>query len=517
MGGIVGAVGSGISSLGGGNSVMGQIGGGISNIGGGVFGSGQNSGMFGLGQFRTDPYSVDASAFAANPAEQQYTQHLQSMAYGQGPSPAQLQMQQGLQQATAQSQALAASQRGISPALAARYAAQNQAGMSQNVAQNSGIMRAQEQMNSMGQLGQELQSQRNAQEGLQNLNSGNFNYAQGLNQQAYSNAAGHRADFMGSIMNSAGMAKGAGMMGAEGGEVPELPDDNSNPGSMNKTPNVASDAPVTNSYNKDSGGGGGGGIMSMLPMLMMAASRGGQVPGYAAGGDVSFDNPASFNQTPQIRSDGPANFNSYNQPDDPKKPKSGVGNFFSSFGKKAGTGGGLGASGGNMPSAMAKGGMVQKFGFGGMANQFGNFDNHLFQNFAQQQPAQPADPNAKQPLQTRSAPQGFQVGKQGQMASTIPQPQAPQMPTPIPGMGLGRGAFPGMFGMGSFEGGGTVPGRAEVKGNSLKNDKVPAMLSPKEIVLPRTVTLAPDAPEKARAFVAAIMARNGKLPGKKAS
>lgn len=54
-----------------------------------------------------------------------------------------------------------------------------------------------------------------------------------------------------------------------------------------------------------------------------------------------------------------------------------------------------------------------------------------------------------------------------------------------------------------------VPGNASVGGNSLKNDTVPAMLSPKEIVIPRSITLSKDAPEKAKQFVAAVLARNG--------
>lgn len=54
-----------------------------------------------------------------------------------------------------------------------------------------------------------------------------------------------------------------------------------------------------------------------------------------------------------------------------------------------------------------------------------------------------------------------------------------------------------------------VPGKAPVKGNSLANDKVPAMLSPKEIVIPRSITMADNAPEKAAAFVAAILAKHG--------
>lgn len=52
-----------------------------------------------------------------------------------------------------------------------------------------------------------------------------------------------------------------------------------------------------------------------------------------------------------------------------------------------------------------------------------------------------------------------------------------------------------------------VPGEASVKGDSLKNDTVPAMLSPGEIVLPKSVTDAPDAPQRALKFVQAIQAK----------
>ena len=54
--------------------------------------------------------------------------------------------------------------------------------------------------------------------------------------------------------------------------------------------------------------------------------------------------------------------------------------------------------------------------------------------------------------------------------------------------------------------GGTVPGQAMVKGDSLKNDRVPAMLSPKEIVLPRSVTLSKNPGAAAKAFVDKIKA-----------
>jgi hypothetical protein len=55
----------------------------------------------------------------------------------------------------------------------------------------------------------------------------------------------------------------------------------------------------------------------------------------------------------------------------------------------------------------------------------------------------------------------------------------------------------------------TVPGKAVVKGDSLKNDKVPARLSPGEIVIPRSIAQHPQAPSKAAEFVKAIMAKKG--------
>lgn len=57
--------------------------------------------------------------------------------------------------------------------------------------------------------------------------------------------------------------------------------------------------------------------------------------------------------------------------------------------------------------------------------------------------------------------------------------------------------------------GGHVPGTPEVDGakDTYKNDTVPAMLSPGEIVIPRSITMAKNAPEKAANFVADIIAK----------
>src|SRR4051794_32712915 len=71
-------------------------------------------------------YNVNSQAFAPNAQEQAYTDRLIALSQGQGPSVAQAQMQQGLDEANAQALGLAASQHGINPGLAARLAAQAQ-------------------------------------------------------------------------------------------------------------------------------------------------------------------------------------------------------------------------------------------------------------------------------------------------------------------------------------------------------------------------------------------------------
>jgi hypothetical protein len=62
----------------------------------------------------------------------------------------------------------------------------------------------------------------------------------------------------------------------------------------------------------------------------------------------------------------------------------------------------------------------------------------------------------------------------------------------------------------SFEEGGGVQGSAKTSGDSLNNDVVKALLSPGEIVLPRSITRDEDAPELAKAFVKAIKAAHRK-------
>lgn len=75
--------------------------------------------------------------------------------------------------------------------------------------------------------------------------------------------------------------------------------------------------------------------------------------------------------------------------------------------------------------------------------------------------------------------------------------------------GLGKGATAAHGGtIGDYRGGGEVPGHAAVAGDSPKNDTVPATLSPEEEVLPRSITMAPNAPELAADFVRELQAHH---------
>jgi hypothetical protein len=80
----------------------------------------------------------------------------------------------------------------------------------------------------------------------------------------------------------------------------------------------------------------------------------------------------------------------------------------------------------------------------------------------------------------------------------------------VAGADWSAGATDTAGGMSYMSPGGEIDGAAKEAGDSPDNDTVPAVLSPGEIVLPRTVAQAADAPERAAAFVAALKKNGGK-------
>lgn len=98
-------------------------------------------------------------------------------------------------------------------------------------------------------------------------------------------------------------------------------------------------------------------------------------------------------------------------------------------------------------------------------------------------------------------------GQDNAKLDLVPQSDRFDMPDHIRGMAeLYHGGY--AFG-GEMKEGGSVPGKAPVKGDSPKNDIVPAALSPGEIVIPRHIVQGENAAEKAKQFVAEELKKHG--------
>lgn len=162
---------------------------------------------------------------------------------------------------------------------------------------------------------------------------------------------------------------------------------------------------------------------------------------------------------------------------------------------------------------------------GAVASQRG-INPALAQRLASQQAAEQAQQAAQQGAilqaqQSQQALGGLQgvygdisrqaLGQYGVATQALAEQQKANQATTgqLVGAGLsGLGAVGAkVFGLAE---GGKVPGTAEVEGDSYANDKVPAMLSPGEIVVPRSKAKDPD---KAKEFIDHIM--EGKEEGSK--
>lgn len=187
---------------------------------GNLIGTGSDSGALGLGQFRSTGYNIDRSAFDPNSQEAEFANYLQQLAMGTGgPSAAELQLRKGADLATNQAFALAASQRGVNPAMAARLALTGANQATQGANQDAGILRAQEQLNSQGLFGNLLESQRQARIAREQLEVQNQLGLDEINAGAYGAAAKQRSQFVKDASQGAMRAAMGGGMN-RGGLVP---------------------------------------------------------------------------------------------------------------------------------------------------------------------------------------------------------------------------------------------------------------------------------------------------------
>ncbi len=168
-------------------------------------------------------------------------------------------------------------------------------------------------------------------------------------------------------------------------------------------------------------------------------------------------------------------------------------------------GGILGGAGAAL--ALSKGGKVPKMSDGGLPD-IPSADSFAMPQIGGQFASTPATPSLLGSPDTSSSLKSkagkFLQGMGGQMQSgSDPQTALAQM------VALGRahgGKIPK-----DMKRGGNVPGQARFSGDTEKNDTVPAMLSPGEVVIPRSIVNSPDAPERSARFVSATLGHRGGL------
>lgn len=191
-----------------------------------------------------------------------------------------------------------------------------------------------------------------------------------------------------------------------------------------------------------------------------------------------------------------------------------------------GTLGSLGLSG--FSAAGAAGGEVQKMATGGMPAQPmpGNGAQSEFGQFLSGGGVQQAPQGSVEMTPTWQPKSGFG----GPQAKKAPAPSS-QLPGPVAGgpvaaiapdavaaapsgsalslaaIGAAKGGVAGDFRSGGKVSAKSPKEKAVAKGNNYSNDKIPAVLSEHEIVLPRSVTMSKDPVKESAKFVAQIIAK----------
>lgn len=177
------------------------------------------------------------------------------------------------------------------------------------------------------------------------------------------------------------------------------------------------------------------------------------------------------------------------------------GNSISNLGGAAGAAMLALAHGGMVPRGYADGGEVATTSEGPRS-----FYAKLLANNTQ---AAPLNPNNTAPLSVGGGPTAQASANMGdQFTKLFKQWGAPSALPAEAGLG-GMGAGDLVGGAAFASKGAFIQGSAPVKGDSVANDTVPAMLSPKEIVIPRSITMGKNPGEAAKRFVEAQLKKNG--------
>lgn len=393
---------------------------------------------------------------------------LQGVANGTGPNPALAQLNNATGQNTANQAALMAGQRGAGQnvGLIARQAAQQGAANQQNAAGQGAALQAQQSLNAMGQMSGIAQNQvsnqasavsgysQAAQNEQQNLLNavGQYNNAAVGNQSSQNSANGALANSI--VGGEFGLAGGAAK-GASGGAA------------AGATGGKVHSAQIGNN-----------------PRMM-----------YADGGDVQAPAPqggpgfVEQHLLGGIQSNAPSN----------KAPAQGIKSnsyAFSTDPQKGGTQLGEGINAGIMAAGK---GLYNLFG--GSGDQSPS-DQDMSGGYANN--SSMAGPSAQNMDDAGAATMAMAKG--GPVKALLSPGEKYLNPREV--KAVEKGADP-------MSQGKKVPGKAKVKGDSLKNDVVPATLEEGGIVLPKHVMESKNPHWEAHKFVSAILAKEGRLPARK--
>lgn len=427
--------------------------------------------------------------------QQALANNLQGQANGTaGPSIAQLQYQQNMNQIAAQQAGSIGSQKGISPALQARMIAQQGAGAQQAAAGQGATLGAQEQWaatqalqqqqanmanlstQQVGQQANAINAQTQGQLGQQSNLFGLQSGATAANAGVAGKTIGGQEKLVGSLFGGAAMAHGGLVKAyADGGQV-----DLYSPAPIGSQ--IASpDGPVSNVGRSLAYGN-----QVAAPAVQMG-SEGGGAP--AAGGAPGFSLP--FGNIRKIIS----LFNSNTTPEAPLDPSMAGANYEDS--SNAGFQSGNGVTAENAPVDMGdgaaagsvSGGAVESADIGASAGALDTAAAALYKGGAVKNYAMGGD--------TSASDGGGSAGVMQML--------------PMLAMLLNQGGrVPTLNGEAYANAGMPVPGKAKVGGDSLKNDTVPARLSPGEVIIPRSIMNSKDPPKAAAKMVRDIIAKKKK-------
>ena len=213
----------------------------------------------------------------------------------------------------------------------------------------------------------------------------------------------------------------------------------------------------------------------------LGLAHGGKVPNYADGGEIT---PV----IPTISTEAPT---------DPNAPRSKVGQFHAS--RDAGNTPAFGDFTPQTPGAksLQTGGSQMGAGIGGALKSL----------LSKKPGGEQSTAMAGGPMDAGSMPAAAMVANKGGKVPAMVSPGEVYLPPEKAKEVVTKGKNP-------ISTGERIPGKAKVKGDNLKNDTVSKTLEAGGIVIPRSVMESDDAANKAAQFVAAHLAKNGRMPRK---